>query len=78
MILEHNHVNEENMSQGMGDKHGIVYASFDLPIVGVKTYRWDIYGESAEDMRFHTREVKEWAHHKAHNAGDVAYRVEVQ
>lgn len=78
MILEHNHSEEESMTQGEGGKHGVIYASFDLPITGVRTYRWDIYGDSAEDMRHHTREVKEWAHYKAHSAGDVAYRIEVQ
>ena len=78
MLIEHNHSTEESMTQGVGNRHGIIYASFELPFVGIKTYRWDVYGDSPEDMRYHTREVKEWAHHKAHNAGDVAYRIEVQ
>lgn len=77
MLIQHNLENVERMSQGCGDRHGEIYASFDLPIVGVKTYVWDIYGESIEDIRCHTRDVKFWAHQKAHNAGDVPYRVEV-
>ena len=78
MIIEHNHVNEEKMTQGCGGKHGIIYVSIDLPVEGVRTYRWDIYGDDASDMRYHTREVKEWAHHKAHSAGDAPYRIEVR
>ncbi len=67
----------EIKSQGYGDRHGVIYASFDMPFTGVKTFKWDIYGENAEDIRMHTRDIKSWAACKANSLGNIPFRVEV-
>lgn len=77
MLIQHNLNNIIKKSQGYGERHGVIYASFDIPFSGIKTYEWDVYGDTIEEIRSHTRDVKSWAAMKANNLGDVPYRVEV-